>query len=142
MAEKLWQLKRISTGEPLNEPQLLPGSWGPIFGMEGFKDQLNDLSWVGMDDKGWFIVGDAPEPEPPPPPPAPEPAPPAPPAEPFDPVKHRLKLLAESDWTVLPDVPMLAYKREAWIEYRRKLRDIKYEENWPNVEVWPAPPVD
>lgn len=140
MAEKLWQLKQLSTGEPLNEPQLLPTNWGPIFGMEGFKDQLNDLSWVGIEDKGWFIVGDAPEPEPPAPPPEPEPAPPAPPAEPFDPNKHRLKLLAESDWAMLPDVPMIAAEKEAWIEYRRKLRDLNRDVEWPDIKLWPTPP--
>jgi len=140
MSAKLWQLKQISTGEPLNEPQLLPNNWGPIFGMEGFKDQLGDLSWLGMDDKGWFIVGDAP---PPPPPPEPEPGPPAPPApeaEVFDPVAHRLKLLNDSDWAVLPDVPMTSTERRAWEEYRKNLRDLSLDVEWPNVTNWPSPP--
>lgn len=138
---KLWQLKKLSTKEPLNEPQLLPENWGPIFGMEGFKEQLGDLSWVGLNDQGWFIVGDAPEPEP-----TPEPAaevvsaPAAPEPEPFDPEKHRLQLLRDSDWSVLPDVPMLAVEREAWIEYRRKLRDLDLEEGWPDNVVWPISP--
>lgn len=142
MAEKLWQLKQLSTGKPLNEPQLLPTNWGGIFGMEGFKDKLDDLSWLGLEDQGWFIVGDAPEPEPPAPPPEPEPAPPAPPAEPWNPEKYRLELLKESDWSVLPDVPMVAAKREAWIEYRRLLRELPYEENWPNIDIdaWPQSP--
>ena len=56
----LWQLKRISSGESLNEPQRLPENWGPIFGMGGVKDRLGDLSWLGdvYADQGWFEVGE------------------------------------------------------------------------------------
>ena len=59
---KLWQLKKLSTGEALNEPQSLPENWGPIFGLHGFLDKLGDLSWLGdaYADQGWFEVGDAP----------------------------------------------------------------------------------
>jgi hypothetical protein len=58
----LWQLKKISTGEALNEPQKLPTNWGPIFGLSGFQDRLGDLSWLGAaySDHGWFVVGEAP----------------------------------------------------------------------------------
>jgi hypothetical protein len=140
MSAKLWQLKQISTGEPLNEPQLLPVNWGPIFGMDGFKDKLDDLSWLGIEDKGWFIVGDAPPPPPPAPEPEPAPAPPVPEPEPFDPVAHRLKLLRDSDWSVLPDVPMASGVRDQWIEYRRKLRELPYEEGWPDNADWPPAP--
>jgi hypothetical protein len=52
----LWQLKEISTGKALTRPQSLPENWGPIFGLENFKDRLGDLSWVGMPDQGWFEV--------------------------------------------------------------------------------------
>lgn len=137
---KLWQLKKLSTNEPLNEPQLLPTNWGPIFGLEGFQEKLNDLSWVGLSNQGWFIVGDAPEPEPPAPPPEPEPALPPPPAEPFNPGTHRLKLLRESDWAVLPDVPMVVIEREAWERYRRQLRDLTLNPDWPNIINWPVAP--
>jgi hypothetical protein len=135
---KLWQLKQISTNEPLNEPQLLPINWGPIFGMEGYKDQLGDLSWLGIEDKGWFIVGDAPEPEPEPEPELPA-APPPPEPEVFDPEKYRLKLLQESDWSVLSDVPMLSFQREKWIAYRKKVREIKLDPKWPEPD-WPIRP--
>ena len=33
---------------------------------------------------------------------------------------HRDRLLAESDWTQLPDAPV---EREAWATYRQQLRD-------------------
>ena len=59
---KLWQLKKLSTGEALNEPQLLPENWGPIFGLHGFMDRIGDLSWLGeaYEGQGWVEVGDAP----------------------------------------------------------------------------------
>ena len=61
--ENLWQLTRISTGEALGEKQKLPENWGPIFGLHGFLDKLGDLSWLGEGyvDKGWSIVGEAPD---------------------------------------------------------------------------------
>ena len=56
----LWQLKKLSTGEALNEAQSLPENWGPIFGMAGIKDRLGDLSWLGdaYTDQGWVEVGE------------------------------------------------------------------------------------
>ena len=58
---KLWQLKKLSDGSALNEPQPLPENWGPIFGLAGIQDQLADLGWLGeaYNDMGWFVVGDA-----------------------------------------------------------------------------------
>jgi len=37
--------------------------------------------------------------------------------------------LVDSDWTQLPDVPLLEEKKEEWREYRQKLRDITKPEN-------------
>ena len=196
---KLWQLKKLSSGESLNEPQLLPENWGPIFGMAGFADRIGDLSWLGeaYNDIGWVIVGDAPpEPQPetiigptpePPPPPAPDPilvnlearlealetridphiapllaaitnlqerigvleepppAPPAPPA-PVPPtplelaIARQKELLEASDWAVLPDVPMTAGERDAWVEYRRAVREAHLQADFPNLVYWPTAP--
>ena len=36
----------------------------------------------------------------------------------------RNKLLAESDWTVMPDSPLSAEKQDEWKIYRQELRDI------------------
>ena len=63
--------------------------------MSGITDRIGDLSWLGSDyaDLGWVVVGEAPP----------------------DPVQasasdlacdRAKKLLAESDWSMLPDVPM------------------------------------
>ena len=49
------------------------------------------------------------------------------------------RLLAESDWAVLPDVPMTSGKRQEWIEYRRALREIRLNIDFPNM-VWPVRP--
>lgn len=126
---KLWQLKRLSTGESLNDAQALPENWGPIFGLAGFTDKLSDLSWLGADyaDMGWFVVGDIPSI--------------AEEASTSQTEWERAKqLLIESDWSVLPDVPMTAGERDDWIEYRRKLREIKLQAGFPEDIDWPSPP--
>jgi len=124
----LWQLKKLSTNEALNEPQKLPENWGPIFGLHGFIDQLGDLSWLGeaYADQGWFVVGEAP-------------------ADPAQATAAELawdrakKLLQESDWSMLPDVPMTAGDKALWIEYRRAVREIRLHPDFPNM-TWPVSP--
>lgn len=36
---------------------------------------------------------------------------------------RRNRLLAETDWTQLPDVPLSAERRQEWASYRQALRD-------------------
>jgi hypothetical protein len=125
---KLWQLKKLSTNETLNDPQKLPENWGPIFGLAGFQDRLGDLSWLGENfaDQGWFVVGDAP-------------------ADPSQSTEAELaweqakKMLQESDWSMLSDIPMTAGNKVLWIEYRRALREIRLHPNFPNM-AWPVRP--
>lgn len=50
--------------------------------------------------------------------------------------QERNRLLAESDWTQLPDATA---NKEAWQEYRQALRDITEGGNPLNV-AWPAAP--
>lgn len=50
---------------------------------------------------------------------------------------RRNALLAQSDWTQLPDVPLAT--KEAWATYRQALRDIT-EQPDPFDIVWPTPP--
>jgi hypothetical protein len=50
----------------------------------------------------------------------------------------RNQLLAQSDWTQLPDVPLET--KEAWAVYRQALRDITEQEGYPFNIVWPTPP--
>ena len=52
--------------------------------------------------------------------------------------KTRDRLLATTDWTQLPDVPLLT--KEAWANYRQALRDITLQPDPFNI-VWPQPPI-
>jgi hypothetical protein len=50
----------------------------------------------------------------------------------------RSKLLFETDWTQLPDVPEST--RLKWQEYRQALRDITLQEGFPENIIWPTKP--
>jgi Phage tail assembly chaperone protein len=50
----------------------------------------------------------------------------------------RAELLAASDWTQLPDVPLAT--KSAWVEYRQKLRDLTTQPEYPLNIDWPVPP--
>jgi hypothetical protein len=56
--------------------------------------------------------------------------------------KKRNKLLRESDFTQLVDVyaSMTEEEKQAWINYRQKLRDIPSQKNFPNKINWPKAP--
>jgi hypothetical protein len=51
--------------------------------------------------------------------------------------ERRDALIAETDWTQLPDVPLAT--KEAWAAYRQALRDITTQSD-PRSIVWPTPP--
>ena len=128
--KKLWRLKKISTGEWQNEPQPLPENWGPIFGMEGISDRLNDLTWLGTEyhDLGWFEVGYQTSGS-------------AATATSSELAWNQAKtLLRDSDWAVLSDVPMSSGARVDWIEYRRALREIRLQPGFPDNIIWPKIP--
>lgn len=50
---------------------------------------------------------------------------------------RRASLLAETDWTQLPDVPLAT--KTLWAEYRQALRDITLQPDPRNI-IWPTPP--
>ena len=54
----------------------------------------------------------------------------------------RDKLLAESDWTVMPDSPLSTSKQNEWKTYRQSLRDIPqtYRVDGYSAVVWPTVP--
>lgn len=125
---KLWQLKNLKTGVALNDPQKLPENWGPIFGLYGLIDKIGDLSWLGeaYADLGWVSIGDGPD----------EPV-----ASAADIAWNRAKdFLKDSDWSMLPDVPMTVRKKSEWIEYRKALREIRGQTGFPNDIQWPVKP--
>ena len=103
---KKWQLKKLSTGEALNEPQDLPDNWKNIFGLKGSLDRLGDLSWAGHEDLGWFEV-DVPEPV-------------------FDQKKFIDDQIAHFLATSLPmvaadNISQTKAERQAWMDYRQQL---------------------
>lgn len=51
-------------------------------------------------------------------------------------------LLAESDWTQVPDSPLTDTKKTEWATYRTSLRNLPSHANWPNLEEddWPTKP--
>ena len=55
--------------------------------------------------------------------------------------KVRNGLLADSDWTVMPDSPLSESKQTEWKTYRQKLRDLtktvtpKFLPNSPKIDV-------
>ncbi len=54
----------------------------------------------------------------------------------------RNSLLAESDWTQMPDSPLNDTQKASWATYRQSLRDLSDHENWPfllNTD-WPTKP--
>jgi hypothetical protein len=123
----LWQLKKLSTGEALNEAQSLPENWGSIFGMAGIKDRLGDLSWLGdaYTDQGWVEVG--------------------------EPSKITMsvevanatieQMLKNTAWAVASDNTSSTREQFAqWMEYRQALREVHLQVGFPTNIVWPAEP--
>jgi|LakMenEpi03Aug12_release.lakeMendotaPanAssembly.Ray.scaffolds.fasta_scaffold1960121_2 hypothetical protein len=51
---------------------------------------------------------------------------------------RRNRLLYETDWTQLPDVPLA--NKAAWATYRQALRDVPTQSGYPVNVVWPTPP--
>lgn len=50
----------------------------------------------------------------------------------------RSQLLANSDWTQMPDVPHTV--KDLWAPYRQALRDVPQQAGFPDNIVWPTPP--
>lgn len=122
----LWQLKKLSTNEPLNDPQPLPTNWGPIFGLNGFKEKLGDLTWVGLPDQGWFEVGSIDETV----------------EETKETIEGQIdKLLNESVQYVAADnLNVTKQQRAEWIEYRQKLKEMYLQPGYPTEVYWPKKP--
>jgi hypothetical protein len=53
---------------------------------------------------------------------------------------ERNKLIANTDWTQLPDAPLTDAKAANWGSYRQALRDITTQSDPFNIE-WPVPPL-
>jgi hypothetical protein len=53
---------------------------------------------------------------------------------------ERNSLIAECDWTQLPDSPLTTTKKQEWSLYRQTLRDITSQSVFPWNVVWPNKP--
>uniref|UniRef100_UPI003FEEE427 tail fiber assembly protein n=1 Tax=Dysosmobacter welbionis TaxID=2093857 RepID=UPI003FEEE427 len=53
---------------------------------------------------------------------------------------RRDRLLAATDWAVLPDSPLDAQSLEAVKTYRQALRDVPQQEHFPGAITWPQMP--
>ena len=112
-----WLLLNNKTGGVEHGPGALPENWGPVFGVSGFIDDHGvSMAAVGMPDLEW-VECEQPEPET------------------VDISATVNALLAESDWSVLPDSEITVRERAEWVQYRRALRQIKRQRggkiNWP-----------
>ena len=99
--------------------------------MGGIKDRLGDLSWLGdaYVDQGWFEVT------------------PEPPAEPtredkIATAQAQIELrLSESNPMVAADnTAVTKEQRAAWIEYRKAVKEVYLQVNYPDTIAWPTPP--
>ena len=122
---KKWQLKKLSTGEALNEPQDLPNNWKNIFGLKASIDRLGDLTWAGHPDMGWIEI-DVPDPV-------------------VDIQKVVDDQIAHFLATSLPMVAMdntIMTKAElhSWMDFRQKLQEIPINPYYPNEVRWPTRP--
>ena len=123
----MWQLKKLSTGEALNEPQKLPENWGPIFGMGGIQDRLGDLSWLGdaYVDQGWVEVGEE-----------------TPVSLTADEANATIaKMLKDTAWAVAEDdLTITKGQRADWIAFRQALRNVPLQAGFPTNIAWPSEP--
>ena len=53
----------------------------------------------------------------------------------------RNSLLADSDWRILPDIPLSDEKRAEWYTYRQALRDLPANTSDPADPTYPVPPL-
>jgi hypothetical protein len=127
----LWQLKNLQTNEALNEAQKLPENWGPIFGMAGIVDRLGDLSWLGdaYANQGWVQVEE---------PAAPEATTEELTATAMSQIEHYI--LQSNPMVAADNTSMTRDQRTAWIEYRRLVRDIPLQVDFPRQINWPSIP--
>lgn len=50
----------------------------------------------------------------------------------------RTRLIADSDWTQLPDSPLQGDTE--WLDYRQALRDVPQQPGFPDIISWPEEP--
>ncbi|KIF50963.1 tail fiber assembly protein [Vibrio owensii] len=56
--------------------------------------------------------------------------------------QKRDELIAKTDWTQVPDVPLTESKKTEFANYRQSLRDIPQNYSHPDDIVWPDMPAE
>ena len=96
--------------------------------MEGVKDRLGDLSWLGdaYNDQGWFAVGEE-----------------TPAGLTAEEVRTTIEqILKNTAWAVAEDDRAITKGQRAdWMAFRQALRDIPLQSGFPTNIVWPTEPV-
>lgn len=54
--------------------------------------------------------------------------------------ESRAFALSQCDWTQMPDAPLSAEQKQAWLEYRQVLRDLPLQDGFPWDVQWPVKP--
>lgn len=122
-------MKKISTNEVLEETKYLPVNWGPIFGLHNFKDKLSDLSWCGLEDQGWFEIEIQKSY-----------------SEILQEEKYKIdsivkKLLDDSiEFVLIDNTNITKGQRIEWLEYRKCLKEIHLQPEYPFNVSWPKKP--
>lgn len=52
----------------------------------------------------------------------------------------RAHALSQCDWTQVPDAPLTAEQKQAWLDYRQALRDLPTQAGFPWDVQWPSKP--
>ena len=120
---KLWQLKNPQTGENIGGLQPLPENWGPIFGMEGVKDRLGDLSWLGITDRCWVEVEVV-----------------DPPNSVKKDIDDRIAVFNEEANQQIMNQSLTKGQWQAWVEYQKELQNMPLQPGYPNEVRWPIKP--
>lgn len=114
----MWKLKKISTDEILSGPAPLPENWGPIFGLSGVTDRLQDLSWLGdtYSDMGWFELTQE------------------------EVARFTAQQLLQECEGVLEDATLTVEQKSKWVAYIHVLENVQTIAGFPSNVVWPVKP--
>ena len=124
-----WQLRKKSTNEILQKRLELPENWGPIFGLSGVQDRLDDLSWLGENyaDYTWEEFEGSVE----------DTA--IKPSSLIFSESQIIKALEASSW-VESSTDITVEDKIKWLDYREKLNQVRYQPGYPDNIEWPKVP--
>ena len=121
----MWQLRKLSTKEPLSEAGPLPDNYGPIFGLAGIKDKIGDLSWIGSAYADMGCVKLSPEEE-------------------LEILKNQVATRIEEEKAIankaLQESSLTVEQKTHWIDYLLKLDEVYLSANFDSNVRFPARP--